>query len=214
MLNRVWFKDGQAPSPAYQSYYPMAQQGRSPYQPSPAAPTGSMQAQTSGNKPHSAGASQGHYGLPQGGYQTPSYDDNSYLGRYGESNKLGQQQAYQGGYSQNALGGNPTPPTSVPSASATRGPSQGQGQSQTGASDEDPYKSGLSGIGRTSSAASGAQAQYNNAGTNQGQQQQGNAQPQQQQYASYGYSSGYPQQNDWAQYAQYQRGGGQGGYWS
>jgi hypothetical protein len=77
----------------------------------------------------------------------------------------------------------------------------------------------VTGIGRTNSAT-GTQSQTIPGQQQQQQQQQQQHQQQQQQlsgaqqqFPNYGYSTGYPQQNDWAQYAQY-RGGQQGGYWS
>jgi hypothetical protein len=168
----------------------MAQAARGPYQPSPAAPSVPLMSQGATSKPGSAATSQGQYGLPQGGQASTEYD-NGYMGsRYSDS------KAYQSQL-QNYLG-NPTPATSIPGASSTR-----PGQT---AAEEDPYKTGMSGIGRASSAASGNQQTL----PGQQQQQLGGAQ---QQFPSYGYSTGYPQQNDWAQYAQY-RGGQQGGYWS
>jgi hypothetical protein len=163
--------------------------------------------QTASSKPGQSATAQGHYGA-----QTSAYEDSSYLARYGD--KVGQQQqpfGYQSQFaSQNYLA-TPTAPNSLPSSATSGRPGQN--------ADEDPYKTGVSGIGRTNSAT-GSQNQTVSGQQQQQQQQQQHQQQQQQlggaqqQFPNYGYSAGYPQQNDWAQYAQYQRGGQQGGYWS
>lgn len=237
----VVFTDQQAPTPAYQNYYPMAQAPRAPYQATPTAPNPAMASQGQAKTPTPAVSSP--YGPPSStGYPSSSgYDDSSYLGqsRYGE-NKIGgsqpganglgatQQPSHQqqGGYT-NTLGGSAggnggygnflggmsqTPPTTA-------------GSRSVGEDSNDPYKAsigggslGSAGLNRAGSAAGGANGQ-------QGQGQQGNPQGQQPQQSgsfpqqSYGYG-GYqqhPQQqsNDWASYAQYgnRAGSGQGGYW-
>lgn len=188
-----------APNPSYQQYFPMGQPARAPYQASPAAPAGPMLGQAV-NKPATVPQAQSPYAPHQTYPSAGGYDDSSYLNRFND-NKIGQQPAQQGYQTQgglhNYLG-------SGSQGSAASGLAPGRA-----GNDEDIYKNAGSLRGATSL---GQQSQQQTAQSQQPQPQPQQQQQQQQQQHSFGYQ-GYPQQNDWSSYAQYNSRAGTQQYW-